>query len=428
MKPKLAFIDHSYHKKTRSSVFFEELLARKYEIIRFWDQSWCGGPAVELDGLLRMDFEKYVFWQVLYDADLLKVFPPNKVILLPMYDQVHFRREDFWIQYRDFTFICFCRQLHELLIALDINSHYIQFFPKPHSPKEKLDQGITGFFWSRISAIQWDLIKKLTGQCLYDAFYLHDAPDVDPGITIRPNREDQVLFNIQISEWFPSQQDLVRIMEQANVYFAPRLFEGIGFSFLEAMSMGMCVVSPNNPTMNEYIVSGQTGILYDVNDLRPLDFLNVRDIGKQAYDLIVKGRKKWQQESEKLLDDLMNQGFFDKRSRPDLHSTESITEIIASFAEIPQNARLALYGAGKAGRKFRRNIDVLRPDVRVVCYLDTFKTGKFDGLDIVPFYQAHGNTLHWDHIYVTSIYNKDISRVLRKMKIVHHVVADTLFR
>ena len=33
-------------------------------------------------------------------------------------------------------------------------------------------------------------------------------------------------------------------------------------AFLEAMAMGMCVVAENQPTANEYILSGQNGILY----------------------------------------------------------------------------------------------------------------------------------------------------------------------
>ena len=33
-------------------------------------------------------------------------------------------------------------------------------------------------------------------------------------------------------------------------------------AFLEAMAMGMCVVAENQPTANEYILSGKNGVLY----------------------------------------------------------------------------------------------------------------------------------------------------------------------
>ena len=34
-------------------------------------------------------------------------------------------------------------------------------------------------------------------------------------------------------------------------------------AFLEAMSLGLIIIAPNNPTYNEYIISGHNGFLYD---------------------------------------------------------------------------------------------------------------------------------------------------------------------
>ena len=50
---------------------------------------------------------------------------------------------------------------------------------------------------------------------------------------------------------------------RANVYFAPRLEEGIGQTFLEAIRWGRCVVAADNRTINEYIIHGVNGLLYD---------------------------------------------------------------------------------------------------------------------------------------------------------------------
>ena len=51
-------------------------------------------------------------------------------------------------------------------------------------------------------------------------------------------------------------------LRRAGIYFAPRLYEGIGISFLEAMAMGKAVVAPDNPTMNEYVTHNVNGFLY----------------------------------------------------------------------------------------------------------------------------------------------------------------------
>jgi hypothetical protein len=42
-KKKLAFIDHSFHRVTRSSEFFQEKLRCEYEIAVFFDDAWRGG-------------------------------------------------------------------------------------------------------------------------------------------------------------------------------------------------------------------------------------------------------------------------------------------------------------------------------------------------------------------------------------------------
>jgi len=65
--------------------------------------------------------------------------------------------------------------------------------------------------------------------------------------------------------WGKREQYLKDLVKH-NVYVAPRRFEGIGMSFLEAMAMGMCVVAENQPTANEYIVSGQNGILFEAQN------------------------------------------------------------------------------------------------------------------------------------------------------------------
>ena len=36
MKEKLAFIDHEYHKKTKSGDFLRKILSKEYKITNFW--------------------------------------------------------------------------------------------------------------------------------------------------------------------------------------------------------------------------------------------------------------------------------------------------------------------------------------------------------------------------------------------------------
>jgi hypothetical protein len=64
-------------------------------------------------------------------------------------------------------------------------------------------------------------------------------------------------------------------------------------SFLEAMAMGKCVVAPNRPTMNDYIRTGHNGILYELNEIRPLNFDDVEHISQNALRSVQDGHAAW---------------------------------------------------------------------------------------------------------------------------------------
>ncbi len=99
--------------------------------------------------------------------------------------------------------------------------------------------------------------------------------------------------DITVSTWFTDAADYKKAMAATDIYVAPRDFEGIGMSFLEAMAMGKCVIAPDNPTMNEYIVHGVNGLLYDVDNPRPLDLSRAAEIGASARQSVVNGYRDW---------------------------------------------------------------------------------------------------------------------------------------
>lgn len=50
--------------------------------------------------------------------------------------------------------------------------------------------------------------------------------------------------------------------------------------------------------------------------------------------------------------------------------------------EIPQNSRVAIYGAGEAGTSVKHYIDANRPDLKVVCFFDEALQGQVEGIEI----------------------------------------------
>jgi glycosyltransferase involved in cell wall biosynthesis len=64
--------------------------------------------------------------------------------------------------------------------------------------------------------------------------------------------------------------------------------------FIEAMAMGKVVVATNHPTMNEYIVNGVNGILFNINDLKPVNFLDSKNIANNARKFAFNSYNNWE--------------------------------------------------------------------------------------------------------------------------------------
>lgn len=135
----------------------------------------------------------------------------------------------------------------------------------------------------------------------FDSFHIHLATDPGTPAPQLPSAEEIAKHRITTSTWFENKADLYALMERANVYFAPRVEEGIGQSFLEAMGRGQCVVAPNQGTMNEYILPGVNGLLFDIHNPQPLDFSEVARLGARARESTIAGRAAWEAAEEDLV-------------------------------------------------------------------------------------------------------------------------------
>lgn len=303
MKPRAAYIDHSYHKRTQSTKFFMDLLSAGFDVDLFWDESWNNGRPADFEKIAEGRYDAIVLFQTLYPAYVLKMLNCDTIILIPMYDNVHDLDDQFWSQYRGLArFMSFSRTLHDRLSRLGLASHYAQYFMEPRAGAASTDfTTLRGFFWQRQRDITWRTVRRLIKKTDVSGFYLHGA--VDPGFDFyHPSKRDVRKYNIQTTEWFQSKREFSNVLKDCNLFFASRLHEGIGMSFIEAMAMGQCVAAPDSPTMNEYIVNGATGLLYDINRVGPLDFKNAGTIGGNARDYCAEGFRRWNSRKGDLLE------------------------------------------------------------------------------------------------------------------------------
>ena len=295
---KLLYIGHAYHNKTKSTKFLQDILATKYEVEKFDFDPY--NDSFEIFEKLRgKKFDVVVIFQIMPSIkELKKYLTFDKINFFPMYDGAGDLDSELWREYAECNIINFSKTLHEECLKRGFASFYIQYFPKPLEINS-LGDGKEVFFWQRINLINPDTIEKVVGIENINRLYLHNAPDpcqssVEPSQALEGKTE--------ITTWFDTKDDLLNQMQKAALYFAPRHLEGIGMSFLEAMAMGRCVIAPDNPTMNEYIVNGKTGYLYDLNNPQKIELGNIPQIQDNTIKYIENGYQDWEKNKLVILD------------------------------------------------------------------------------------------------------------------------------
>jgi glycosyltransferase involved in cell wall biosynthesis len=239
-----------------------------------------------------------IFLQSLPPVETLNKLRNTNIMFFPMYDASKDWDRGLWQQIADLKIVSFSKALHEKLAQWHIPSLYLQYFPEPSEffagdPKKV-------FFWQRRTEISFERIKHLfAGQNV--SVHIHKALDPYQEF-VRPSPEDEKAFNITYSDWYESKEELWEEMKKSAIYIAPREYEGIGMSFLEAMSKGKVVIACDNPTMNEYIQDGKTGYLFKLKKPEPIDLGKVKEVQKNTNDYMKAGYERWIAEREKIVD------------------------------------------------------------------------------------------------------------------------------
>lgn len=353
----IAYVDHSFHKTTKSTGFLPEILSRHgHAVDFFWDEAWRSGAPVA--------------WEQVRGHDVVIMFqsycpPPGQhfrrahpnVIYIPMLDQFGiwqgpvFNLNDFWEPFQGSKVLNFSSALHCMTTGFGIVSHFARYYQPVAQYPEPPQKGLHGFFWLRRELdLPWKVIRRLIADTKFDSFHIHMATDPGSPEAEMPIAEDLARHNITTSVWFDRKADLNSVISRANVFFAPRMEEGIGQSFLEAMARGQCVVAPNHGTMNEYILPGLNGLLYDVRCPTALDFSNVFELGRRARVSALAGRAEWQQAESTLVDFILRpsaEHYVNRYQHPALAlaSSES-AEMFRTAAVASHEMTTVLEGAG----------------------------------------------------------------------------------
>ncbi len=290
----IGFIGHSHHRVTGSSRFLLDALRTRGTVEERWSDGWRAAAAPDPETLVTRDDEAVVVWQVEEAAlALARTRHPN-VTFFPMYDSCHAYVDSYWRQLAGIKIVCFSATLHARLARLGLRTRHVQYFPAPPPAKgERPGRGLAGYLWQRNRDVTWAAVRTLLGDAPVERFTLHDAPDPGAGELPAPTPEEVVRYGIRTTRWFSNPAEAHAALAAHDVYFAPRVREGIGMSYLEAMAMGLLVVAPALPTHDEYVVSGVNGLLYDPERPIALDFSRRRALGARARESVERGHERW---------------------------------------------------------------------------------------------------------------------------------------
>lgn len=312
---RVLFVDLEMHKRTGSAQFFVELLRRGFLVDVCYVNSRYD-PRMPTPESVK-PYDAIVYWQVTPSNYRAKSF--NKPsIYIPMYDAETFNTPR-WRRNRlqGGRAICFCDKEADFLKKLGFDFLKIKYYVQCHqcasgNPRK-------AFLWDR-NLRSLNLVKNLFRPSDIDELVIR----CDPSKVNRISSDDITRLHIRFvsSDKHLTQEEYFAMFADCGIYIAPRLREGIGMSFLEAMSFGKCVIAHNDATMNEYIRDGITGFLvdYNANKSHGLDLSKVSLIQEQTYLSSQKGREHWEEVDapnviayiEKAIEDYTPMSFADK--------------------------------------------------------------------------------------------------------------------
>lgn len=304
-KKKAVFIDNPFHKKTLSTIFVKEILSKEFELTELWYYSWKGGERVDLDYLNKEKFHTVFFFQMVPPLSYLKRSKCKNIVWFPMYDQQENEHYSSYIPYLglNMKIFSFSKKLCDNLKKAGLDCYYYKYHPKPVDTPSLDNESKKVFFWMRRSPIDWSIVKKLLGKNKIERVIIKMTPDPNQKLN-PPSKEDIVKYNIQIIDHWLDKEEYNKLLSSCNIFIAPRPSEGIGISFIEALSKGMCVIAPDNSTMNEYIIHNKNGLLYDLKNPKELDLSNLTEICKNTIKKAKEDYESWEKTKDNILNDI----------------------------------------------------------------------------------------------------------------------------
>ena len=191
--------------------------------------------------------------------------------------------------------LSFSKKINEFCFQNNLNYLYCRYFLKPRKNKIPAGKKIKILFWYRggvkfsdwIRYVNLDEIEYINYYELIDPFYEKE----------KFTKCDIKKYKLKINKgnYTSSKKKFLQLLNNSDVFVSPRTKEGIGMSFLEALSRSKYVIAYNNSTMSDYIKNSKLGYLIKekTNKIKPINLRNVKSYSKYRHKYSLSLYNKW---------------------------------------------------------------------------------------------------------------------------------------
>lgn len=182
-----------------------------------------------------------------------------------MWDHSHYCAQDWWNALpKTLRIVAFSEAVAQRAEVAGLSTLRLRYYPDPQEfVPARWDHGRVLLYWNRTGVFSLSFLKQLCQRLGVKKLLFRNQ--LDEGVASQAAYSlPAILGNTVVEElpMFQEHADYLKAVEDVNIYLAPRQVEGLGVSFLEAMSRGCAVLSLDSPTMNEYITHNYDGFLF----------------------------------------------------------------------------------------------------------------------------------------------------------------------
>ena len=211
---------------------------------------------------LRKDADVTLWHQFLPPPNIIS--KANNNFWTPMWDNVRMFSPRQWRKIpRQVRVVAFSKAAADQARNAGLTTLELRYFKNPSAfmPTE-WSGNRTALYWNRTGLVSPEFLRRFCESLNVGTLLFR--PNLDPHWN--PNAEFQLPSTIGATtvEILPAvleRNAFWQQVERANILIAPRLYEGAGMFFLEALARGCAVFAHDAPTMNEYISHKSDGYL-----------------------------------------------------------------------------------------------------------------------------------------------------------------------